>query len=73
MIVTHPALLVAVHEQPAVVVTATLPEPPAAANDWLAGDRLNAQLAAACVTVNVCPATVSVAVRATVAVFAAVV
>jgi len=36
----HPALLAAVHEQPAVVVTATLPEPPAAANDWLAGARL---------------------------------
>jgi hypothetical protein len=31
VIVTHPALLAAVHEQPAVVVTATLPEPPAAA------------------------------------------
>lgn len=30
--VAHPAPLVAVHPQPAVVVTATVPEPPAAAN-----------------------------------------
>jgi hypothetical protein len=71
VIVTHPALLAAVHEQPAVVVTATLPDPPAATKFWDAGERLNAQLAAACVTVKVCPATVNVAERAAVVVFAA--
>jgi hypothetical protein len=71
VIVTHPALLAAVHEQPAVVVTATVPEPPAAAKDWLAGEILNAQLAPACVTVNVLPATVNVPVRGVVAVVAA--
>ena len=70
VIVTHPALLAAVHEQPAVVVTATLPEPPAATKLCDAGERLNAQLAAACVTVKVCPATVNVADRADVVVFA---
>jgi hypothetical protein len=69
--VTHPALLAAVHEQPAAAVTATLPEPPAATKPWDAGERLNVQLAAACVTLNVCPATVSVAERAEVVVFAA--
>ena len=53
--VTHPALLVAVHAQLAVVVTATLPEPPAAANDCDAGEMLNAQgaVAAAWLTLKV--------------------
>src|SRR4051794_30645245 len=71
VIVTQPALLADVHEQPAVVVTATLPEPPAAAKFCDAGERLNAQLAAASVTVKVWPATVNVADRAAVVVFAA--
>ena len=61
VIVTHPALLPAVHEHPAVVVTAALPDPPVAAKFCDAGERLNAQLAAACVTLKVCPATVNVA------------
>ena len=71
VIVTHPALLAAVHEQPADAVTATLPEPPAATTVWDTGERLNAQLAAACVTLKVCPAIVKVAERADVVVFAA--
>ena len=71
MIVTHAALLVAAQAQPAVVVTLTVPEPPAAANDWLAGERLKVQAAPAWVTVNVLPATVSVPVRGVVAVVAA--
>ena len=70
---TQVALLVADHAHPAVVVTDAAPDPPALANDWLVGEMLNAQLgaAAAWLTVNVCPATVSVADRADVAVFAA--
>jgi hypothetical protein len=69
--VTQLAPLVAVHAQPVVVVTATLPVPPAAANACDDGEMLNAQPAAACVTVKLWPAIVSVAVRATVMLFAA--
>jgi hypothetical protein len=69
--VTHPALLAAVHAHPAVVVTLMVPEPPAAANAWLAGEIVNAQPTPACVTVNVLPAMVSVPVRGVVAVEAA--
>jgi len=69
--VTHPALLVAAHAQPAVVVTATLPVPPAAVNACEVGAMLKEHGAPACVTVNVCPATVSVADRALVVMFAA--
>ena len=45
--VTQAALLVAVHAQLVVVVTATVPEPPAAANDCDVGEMLKAQGAAA--------------------------
>ena len=38
--VIHGALLVAVHAQPDNVVTVLLPLPPAAANDWFAGEML---------------------------------
>jgi uncharacterized protein YhhL (DUF1145 family) len=69
--VTQLAPLVAVHAHPVVVVTATLPVPPAAANAWFDAEMLNAQPAAACVTVKLRPAIVSVAVRAVVVVFAA--
>src|SRR4051812_50171333 len=70
--VIHDALLEADQAHPAVVVTATVPDPPALVNDWLVGEMLNAQLgAAAWVTVKVCPATVSVAERVDVEVFAA--
>ena len=62
VIVTHDAPLVAVQVHPAVVVTVTVPVPPAAGSDWLAGEIVY-EHAAACVTVNVLPATVSVPVR----------
>jgi hypothetical protein len=35
--VIQPAVLTAVHAQLAVVVTATLPDPPGSENDWLGG------------------------------------
>ena len=67
---THAALLFAVHEQPSAAVTPTLPDPPAAATAWAAGERPTEQASAVCVTVIVWPATVSVPVRSTVAGFA---
>jgi hypothetical protein len=70
-IVTHAALLAAVHAQPALVVTATLPVPPVAANACEVGEILNAHPTPACVTVNVWPATVNVPLRWVVAVLAA--
>ena len=54
--VIHEALLSAVHEQPAAVVTVMLvPLPPPAPIDWLPGEIENEQLggAAAWLTVNV--------------------
>jgi hypothetical protein len=68
---SHPALTFAAHAHPAVVVIVTDPVPPAAATDWLAGLIENTQAAAACVTVKICPPTVIVPTRATVAGFAA--
>jgi hypothetical protein len=44
---TQAAPLVAVHEQPALVVTATVPEPPEAPKAWLVGEMLSEQVAAA--------------------------
>ena len=64
------APLVAVQPQPAVVVTVDEPVPPVATTDWLFGEIAKEQ-AAACVTVNVAPAIVSVPVRPVVRVFAA--
>ena len=59
------ALLVAVRAQPVVPVTVNDTDPPAAPTFWLIGDRLNAPHAAASwLTVKVCPATVTVPVRA---------
>jgi hypothetical protein len=69
VIVTHEAP-VAVHGHPLAAVTATVPLPPAAVSDWLAGEMVY-EHAPACVTVKVLPATVSVPVRDVVAVFAA--
>jgi len=40
------ALVVAVHVQPLVVVTAVAPAPPDAPNGWVIGDTLYAQLVA---------------------------
>jgi hypothetical protein len=46
----QPALLDAVHEQPAVVVTETVPVPPTRPNEALVGDAVSEQeAAAACV------------------------
>jgi hypothetical protein len=70
--VIHDALLVAVREQPVIPVTETLTVPPAAATVVLVADSVNAvHAAAAWVTVNVLPATVSVPVRDEPAVLAA--
>jgi hypothetical protein len=44
---SHPALLVAVHAHPLVVVTPTVPVPPVAATDWLVGAIVNVQGGAA--------------------------
>jgi hypothetical protein len=63
VIVTQAALLVAVQSQPAELVTARVFVPPAAGADWKSGVTLNEHDPAGCVTVNVCPATVSVPVR----------
>jgi hypothetical protein len=64
---THGALLVAVHGHCAVVETATSgPAPPVAGAANVAGAIATTHAAlwtAACVTVNVCPATVNVPVR----------
>jgi hypothetical protein len=69
--VIHAALLAAVQLQPVAAVTALLPLPPAAAKDWVVGEIVGEQDAAACVTVNVAPAMVSVPVRLEATVFAA--
>jgi hypothetical protein len=54
--VSHAELFdVAVHPQPAPVVTPTVPEPPAARNVCDGGAIENVHGAACCVTVNVCP------------------
>jgi hypothetical protein len=66
----HEALLVADHAQLPEADTETSMAPPAAPTDWLVGPIEYEQAAAAWVTVNVWPATVSVPVRA-VPVFAA--
>jgi hypothetical protein len=63
--VIHRALIVAVHAHPGVaVITMGVPAPPRAANDWDVWSSEYEQAAACWVTVNVCPATVSVPVRA---------
>lgn len=70
--VIHAALLVAVRAQPVVPLTVTVTVPPPATTVVLVGDRLNAlHVAAACVTVKVCPPIVSVPVREVPAVLAA--
>ena len=70
-IVTHVAPLVAVQLHPGVVVTLTVPLPPAADSDRLAGVIAYAQDVAAWLTENVLPPTVTVPLRATVPGFAA--
>ena len=65
--------LVAVQLQPAPDVTATLAGPPGPPALTSVGDapKVHVDVAAACVTVTVCPATVSVPVRLDVAVLVA--
>jgi hypothetical protein len=62
-IATQEASLVAVQLHPRVVVTVTVPLPPAVENAWLAGEIVYEQGDAAWVTVNVRPAIVSVPMR----------
>ena len=71
VMVSHETLLVAVQSQPAAVVTAIVLVPPAAGADWKSGVTLKAHDPEACVTVNVCPAIVSVPVRVAPVEFAA--
>lgn len=71
VIVIHAALLVAVHAQPVATATVLLPVPPEAATDWPVGVMDGEHVAAACVTVNVAPAIVSVPVRGDAIVLAA--
>ena len=65
------ALLVAVHAQPVLAVTATLPVLALDVTLADAGEIVGVQGAAACVTVNVFPPIVRVPVRDVVVVFAA--
>jgi len=69
--VIQDALLVAVQAHADVVVTATVTLPPPTATFGDVGDTVNAHAAAACVTVTVVPAIVSVPVWLDVDVFAA--
>jgi hypothetical protein len=69
--VTQLAPLVAVHAQPAIVVTLTLPVPPDAATACVDGEMLNEQPKPDCVTVKMFPAIARVPVRDVVAVAAA--
>ena|SRR5438105_3399985 len=72
VIVSHDALLEALHAHvPADAVTLTLPLDAPEAGDRLVGDSVNVHATPACVTVNVCPAMVSVPVRDVALVFAA--
>ena len=70
VMLSHAALLEAVHPHPAVVVTAVVEAPPAEVSVREVGETPNVQLTPFCVTVTVCPATVSVPVRSAADVFA---
>ena len=74
VMVSQAALLVAVQPQLAVVVTVALPEPAVdtGLNDVGETVKVQGTGAAACVTVTVWPATISVPVRGEVAVLAAI-
>jgi len=63
--VIHGALLLAVHVHPVAVVTFEVPDPPSAGTVWLDGaiEYVQGAETPTCVTVNVCPAMVSVPVR----------
>jgi hypothetical protein len=70
--VIHDALLAAVQLHPLVVVTVAEPVVAPAATLWVVGEIAKLHGAAACVTVSVCPAIVSVPVRGVVTVLAAI-
>ena len=62
--VSHDVLLLTpVHEQPAGDVTLVEPAPPLTATEALVGEIVEVHVMPGCVTVNVLPATVSVALR----------
>jgi len=69
--VIHESPLTAVHEHGEAIVTAIVPPDAPAPTDAFTGERVAAQEMPACVTVSVCPATVTVPVRGLVDVFAA--
>jgi hypothetical protein len=69
--VIHAAELTAVQEHPPADVTETVPVEADAETDKLVVERLNVHGMPDCVTVNGCPATLIVAVRAAVVVLAA--
>ena len=71
LMVSHAALLVAVHAQPLAAVTVTVPVIPADVTLADAWEIVGVQGAPACVTVKVLPPIVSVPVRGVAAVFAA--
>jgi hypothetical protein len=71
VIVNHVSLLDAVHAQPFGPPTLVDPDPPAADTDWLPGDNVKVHDAAACDTLYVCPAIVTVPARGVVLGFAA--
>jgi hypothetical protein len=74
VIVTQESVLVAVQLHPLGAVTATDPESPVLATDWLAGEIVKLHVGPgrpSCVTVTVWLATIMVAVRLEVSVFAA--
>ena len=70
--VSHAALLTAVRGHPEPAVTATVPELVPATTEADDGEIANVHDVPACVTVNVCPAIVTVPVRGAVDVFAAI-
>lgn len=72
VIVSHDALLVALHVQLAAVLTARFSIPPAGGTDWVVGVTPKVQASdAAWATVTVCPAIVNVPVRLAADAFAA--
>jgi hypothetical protein len=71
MIVIKFSLFITSQKQSFDAVTLTLPSPPLAGKDALVGKKETGQKRPSCVTVNVCPAMVSVPVRINVTVLAA--
>jgi hypothetical protein len=71
VIVIHDALGVAVHVQPPGAVNPIVPDDPPAATDAPVGESPKVHGIPACVTVNVCPATVIDPERLRMLVFAA--